>query len=448
MAEVTIGIDIGTTSVKALAVTADGEVAAKARVPHEVRSPEADVFEHDPDQAWRAGVLAAFAEVAAGHDVKGIEVAAMVPSLAAVDAEGAALTAGLLYGDRRGGEITGANPSDSGELVNFLAWCAAEAPQAAGYWPAQAVANHALTGVGGIDTVTAMTTLPLFDFTGWDESVADEAGATVEQLPVLVRGSEAVGRTLASTAVADVPVGGGTIDAFAEQLVAGAVDDGDVLVICGTTLVLWIVVPDWIEVDGLWTVPHTEPGKTLIGGASNAGGLFLGWATGLMGAASADAAPIDPHAIPVWEPYVRGERTPLHDPDRRAALHYLDRTMTPASARRAAYEASGFVVRHHLDVAGVEGRRLVVTGGGAHVPEWVQALADATHLPAHVVAVPEGGAYGAAYLARVTAGLESDASGAARWAKVARRVEPDPAYAGAIDERYARFRVLADGSGR
>ena len=445
MTEVTVGIDIGTTSVKALAVDGDGEVLARARVPHDVYSPTSDAFEHKPDTAWRANVLKAFSRVSERHTVKGVNVAAMVPSLCAVDAKGKALTPGLLYGDRRGGEVSGANPSDSGELVNFLAWCAAEAPNAAGFWPAQAVANHALTGVGGIDTVTAMTTLPLFDFTGWDEAVAEEAGATTKQLPKIVSGSDAIGITTVASGHAGATVGGGTIDAFAEQLVSGAAHDGDVLVICGTTLVLWAVIPEWREVEGLWTVPHTEPGKTLIGGASNAGGLFLGWANSLL---PEDDEPLSSsQAIPVWEPYVRGERTPLHDPDRRAAVHFLDRTMGPNAVRRGAYEASGFALRHHLDLAGVEAKRLVVTGGGAHVAGWVQALADATNTPADVVAVPEGGAYGAAYLARVTAGLESDASGARRWAKIDRRIEPDPAWSAAMHDRYAQYRVFADGSG-
>ncbi|MCB1262905.1 MAG: hypothetical protein KDB33_21265, partial [Acidimicrobiales bacterium] len=107
---VTVGIDIGTTSVKAVAVDDDGRVLRRARVVHEVRMPGPGVFEHDPDLAWRAGVLAAFEEVRQGLDVVAVNVAAMVPSLCAVDADGRALTPGLLYGDARGGAPSGANP--------------------------------------------------------------------------------------------------------------------------------------------------------------------------------------------------------------------------------------------------------------------------------------------------------------------------------------------------
>jgi xylulokinase len=434
---VTVGIDIGTTSVKALAVDGDGHVLARSRVEHGVETPAADVLQHDADRAWRVNVVEAYRQVreAVGVDIAAVDVAAMVPSMCAVDDDGRPITPGLLYGDHRGGRPEGTNPSESGELVNFLGWCASEAPDAAGYWPAQAVANRALCGVGGIDSVTAMTTLPLFDFTSWDAAVAAKAGARVEQLPVIVTGSDPLGHTADGAVVA-----GGTIDAFGEQLVAGADEVGDVFVILGTTLIAWAVVEEWREVDGLWTVPHTTPGRVLIGGASNAGGLFRNWAHGLVGDAAEEARA---DAIPVWEPYVRGERVPLHDPDRRAVLHDLSLPTGAAEVRRAADEATGFVIRQLLDLAEVESHRVVATGGGVRVDAWVQAIADATGLPVDVVAVPEGGAYGAAYLARVSAGLEADASGAGRWAAIDHRVEPDRDAVRGCDVRYRRFRACS-----
>jgi len=75
----------------------------------------------------------------------------------------------------------------------------------------------------------------------------------------------------------------------------------------------------------------------------------------------------------------------------------------------------------------------------------VQALADCTRLPVDVVAVPEGAALGAAFIARVTAGLESSMTDGARWARTSHRVEPDPAWVRAVEERYAQYRALADG---
>jgi xylulokinase len=175
---------------------------------------------------------------------------------------------------------------------------------------------------------------------------------------------------------------------------------------------------------------------TLIGGPSNAGGLFLDWALRLLGR---PRGPVDPDAVPVWSPWPRGERAPVQDPSPRAGLHGLDLSHGPAAACRAAFEASGFVARRLIGLTGVNARRVVVTGGGTAVEGWVQALADAAALPCQVVAVPEGAALGAAFLARMAAGLEASTAGAARWARTARTVEPDPRWAPPVAARYRRF---------
>ncbi len=442
--EVTIGIDIGTTSVKAVAADGAGRVVATSRVPHGLRASRAGELAHDAAEAWHHGVRAALAAVLAEADldVVAVEVAAMVPSLCAVDGDGVPISDGLLYGDSRGrpagGDVTEADPSQSGELVRFLGWLVEHHPDAAGYWPAQAVANAALSGTGAIDTTVAMTTLPLFDFRSWDAEVAQGAGLDdVGRLPRIVVGAEAAGTVAAA---GGAPLGGGTIDALGEQLVAGADEVGDVLVILGSTLIVWAVIPEWREADGLWTVPHTAPGKSLIGGPSNAGGLFLNWADRLL---APNATPVDPARVPVWQPYLRGERVPFHDPDRRASLHDLDIGMGAAAARRAAHEASGFAVRHLLDLGSVDARRIVATGGGVRDAAWVQSVADATGLPVDVVAVPEGGALGAAWLARGIAGLEAPGATGAAWARTGRRVEPDPGAAPHVAARYGRYRELA-----
>lgn len=439
MTEVTVGIDIGTTSVKAVAADGDGAVVRRTRVPHELVVPAADRLEHRPDRAWRDGVTQALGEVGAGLDVVAVVVAAMVPSMCAVDAAGHALTPGLLYGDARAGALASADPSQSGEALGFVAWCGAQAPGAAGFWPAQAMANHALCGEAVLDTTTAMTTAPLFDHVGWDQAVAAGAGVGTGQLPRIVPSDQVASRVRDDLLPGGAVLGAGTVDALAEQLVAGAEQDGDVLVILGATLISWAVIAQWREVDGLWTVPHSAPGKSLIGGPSNAGGLFLDWVRRLTG----DAPPAtDPHRVPVWTPYPRGERVPLHDPARRAGVHGLDLTHGRGAMVRAAHEAGGFVIRHQLDLAGLSPERIVATGGGTRSPGWLQAVADATGLPVDVVAVPEGGALGAAFQARVVAGLEADANDARCWARTSHRVEPDPAWAGPVADRYDRFREL------
>lgn len=445
--EVTVGVDIGTSSVKAIAADGDGNVVASARVPHEVRAPTPGRFEHDAEVAWRRGPREALAAVSTDLNVRGVSVAAMVPSLTAVDVDGVPLVSGMLYGDERGRESGGEakmdeSPAESGELLGFLRWAAREAPNAKGFWPAQAVANHALSGEAVLDTSTASTAHPFFDFTGWDERIAAQLGVRTDQMPRLVPTGWECGRI-----DGDGPaLASGCIDALAEQLVAGADTEGDVLVFVGTTLIVWAVTPDETHVPGYWSIPHTASGNLLVGGPSNAGGLFTNWVAGWLG----DAAGIpEPQRVPVWAPYPRGERAPIYDPARRGVLAGLDLTHDAVAIRRATFESSGFVVRRVIETVrehtSFRPRRIVATGGGTRVDEWIQAIADATDVPVDCVAVPEGGALGSAWLARIAAGLEEPIAmtEGRRWAKVGRTVEPDTAWVPPMRERYERFLELS-----
>jgi xylulokinase len=439
--EVTVGIDIGTSSVKAIAADGDGTVVARARVPHDVVVPAPERFEHDATAAWRDGPRQALAELG-DLDVRGVSVAAMVPSLAAVDDHGTPLTPGLLYGDERGrtGVMAQAGTDDaSGGFLGYLRWLHDAVPTARGFWPAQSVANHALAGEAVLDTTTASLAHPLFDFTDWDPAVVGELGITTAQLPRLVPTGWECGRI-----DGDGPaLASGCIDAMAEQLVAGADRPGDVLVLLGTTLIVWVVAHEGAEVPGYVTIPHTASGNFLVGGPSNAGGLFRDWATRLL-APRSDRV-LDPGAIPVWAPYPRGERVPLNDHTLRASLHHLDLTHDAAAIVRATDEASAFVVRRAIDAAvvhaGVRPERVVASGGGTRVDAWVQAIADVTDLPVDCVAVPEGGALGSAWLARIAAGLEPPTAmtEGRRWARVGRRVEPRDAWTAAAASRFEEF---------
>jgi sugar (pentulose or hexulose) kinase len=443
---VTIGIDVGSTAVKAVVADADGCVTARVRIPHGLRVPAPNRLEHDAEEAWRRGPLAALdqlRQLGYGPEVRAVAVSAMVPSLTAVDAAGTPLTPGLLYGDERGrvpgGQGERAQPLPAlGEAAEFLRWTAAEAPDAAGYWPAPSVANHALAGEALIDVATAATAFPLFDGTGWNPTACAHRGATVEQMPRV----ETIGTVAGQVRGTGALLGIGAIDALCEQIVAGADRDGDVLVMCGTTLIVWTTLPEARQVPGLWAIPHTTAGKSQIGGASNAGGLFLGWVDRLVG--PGDPASVEPHRVPVWSPYIRGERTPFHDPDRRAVLDALDLSHDAASLRRAAYEASGFVVRQLIELSGASALRIVATGGGTRLQPWMQAIADATGRPVEVSAVAEGAALGAAFLARMAAGLETTIADAAHWASTDRVVDPDPGWAAAIEDRYQRFLELGN----
>jgi xylulokinase len=468
---VTVGIDIGTTAVKAVAVDSSGEVLARSRVPHRLLSPAPDLLEHDAGRAWRRGPLQALAAVRGpGEQLDGVCVCSMVPSLTAVDRRGRPQSPGLLYGDGRGRAAlapdratAGSDPKSSpvGDTMpdaeGFLRWAASGTPDAFGYWPAQAVANFALSGVAAIDSGVALMSGSLLSSGQWDVAKLKGIGVDAAQMPLIVN----MGARAGTVKGTDAALAGGTVDAMCDQIVSGAENAGDVLVICGATLIVWAVIDEWIDAPGVWTIPHTVAGKMLIGGPSNAGALFVDWARSLLHGtrrpplarrqAAVSGADTDgqlpprrghPDRVPVWMPYLRGERVPYNDTTLRSSLHGLDITHDADALERAAYEATGFVVRHMLELGQVKGRRIVASGGGTRVAPWMQALADASGLPVDVVKVHEGSALGAAYMARLAAGLEQSLDGARRWARVGYRVEPDATWQEAADKRYTRFRAL------
>jgi xylulokinase len=445
-APVTIGVDIGTTSVKAVAVDTRGVVVDRCRVPHRVRADLPGLLEHDAGRAWRSGPRRAVAAVAGGRTVAGVGLAAMVPSVTAVDRRGIPRCPGVLYGDRRAGSGGGLP-----DLAPLLRWAAGEVPAAAGYWPAQAVAAVALGGQSAVDGAVVGGSPDLLHGSRWADDRVGDLGLQTDQLPAIVPMGSAIG-TIGSAggAAHGAVLAAGTVDALCEQLVAGADQVGDVLVVAGSTLVVWVVTDRWVAVPGLWTVPHTTADRVLVGGPSNAGALFVDWVRELLGFGGRwrePPVPADPHAVPVWLPYPRGERVPLHDPDRRAVLADLQVDHGPAAVWRAALEATGFVVRQLAETAGIPVKRVVATGGLARSGSWAAAVADAVGAPVDVVAVPEGAALGAALLARVAAGLDEAIDTTGRWAAVGRRWWPNERWQAAADGRYRRFMELTGTGG-
>ena len=201
---------------------------------------------------------------------------------------------------------------------------------------AQAVANHALDGPsrhlddGRGDRACRCSLRP-----GGTTDLVAATGARVDQLPEL----GISGQPLAEVdGYDDCVLEGGTIDAMGEQLVAGADEPGDVLVILGTTLIVWAVVPDRSgRRSVLLRAAHRTGGVWLVGGPSNAGGLFL--ELGRRGSSVRRHRPsgghdaVRPHDVPVWVPYPRGERVPLNDSTRRARARRprTSRTTPPRS---------------------------------------------------------------------------------------------------------------------
>jgi len=466
-----VGMDIGTTAVKAVVADEAGNIVGRHRVPSKLIVGPTGRFEHDAVATWWEGPRTLLRETleqlrASGQrEPQAVAVSAMMPSLAAVDASGWPVGPGLLYGDSRGqspaqisdrhggevgarggGDATG-DPTASDEMACLAGWAAADVPGAAGYWPAQAVANASLGGEGVTDLASAFAAGTLFGEGGWQRSVCEAGGFSPAQLPRVAFFGERIGEVdpagVEGSAVSgsEIVLGAGSVDGFCEQLVSGAVHDGDVFVGLGGTLVVWLTVPGWPEVvPGLWRVPHFVAGKALIGGASTAGGMWVDWVDRAL--RPDDEAAIEPGDVPVWWPWAKGERVPLHDRSLRVALAGADISHGPGALRRAAFEATGFVVRHIVELAEASGtspQRFVLSGGGVRNRDWLQAIADVLGLPVVPVAFPDGAALGSAFLARMALGAESSLDDATRWAKWSPPVGPRPAWASAADQRYERW---------
>jgi xylulokinase len=463
----TAGVDIGTTSVKAVLADEDGHIVERSRLQSKLVIGPAGRFEHEAMTTWWDTPRVALQRVLAHRSARAVSVSAMMPSVAAVDAGGRPLGAGLLYGDGRGNQRGSADPTASDEMAELSGWAARHAPLATGYWPAQAVANASFGGEGVTDLASAFATGPLFDGSGWSPAACEAAGFLPAQLPRVAVFGEAIGH-VGPDALGQplsggerVVLGAGSVDGLCEQLVAGTVNDGDVLIGLGSTLVVWLTVPGWPpDVPHLWKVPHLVGGKAMMGGASNAGGIWADWVDRVVrpgslagegevpgggdggGGGDGHDAYDRPDGVPLWWPWAKGERVPWHDRSLRIGLADADLDHGPAALRRAAFEATGFVVRHILELASASGtapRRFVVSGGGTRNRDWLQAIADVLGEPVTPMAVAESAALGAAFLARMALGLESSLDDAVRWARWSAPVEPHAGRAAAAGERYQRW---------
>ena len=201
---VTVGVDVGTTSVKALAVDAHGRVVARSRVPHNIVAPEPDVLRHDAKKAWRAGPRKAFELVTAqlhkdGSTLAGVAVASMVPSMTAVNRRGVPVLPGLLYGDREGRAPSGTPddavrvPGTMPDAEGFLRWASTEVPDARGYWPCQAVATNAISGLPAVDTGVTASLGMLHTHKGWNNELLTSMGVSEAQMPMVVPMGQAGG---------------------------------------------------------------------------------------------------------------------------------------------------------------------------------------------------------------------------------------------------------------
>ena len=194
--------------------------------------PAADRSEHDVARAWRRGPRRAFAAVSSELDgpAAGVVVTSMVPSITAVDRRGSPLLPGLLYGDTRARRPvrTARRPDRRAPRAatgtpRMLGWAVGQRPGGPGYWNCQAMATHALTGVPAVDRPPLLSFGGLYARGRWDKRGARPTSGWTGA----AAGGGADGRRDRHGA-RDRPTvfAGGSIDAFCEQIVAGANQPG------------------------------------------------------------------------------------------------------------------------------------------------------------------------------------------------------------------------------
>jgi xylulokinase len=472
-----LGLDVGSSSTKAVLVDVDGAVVADARLEHQISRPRPGWAEQDAERDWWAGVVEACRRVLVGRAsrVRAVGVSALGPCVLAADRGGRPLRPAILYGidSRASAEVERLTAQLGAE--DILARCGSRlSSQSAGpkirwlvdeepeVWAATRRVYGAssfivsrLTGEYVLDHHSASHWAPLYDvhrnawIDGWKEQVAPGV-----PLPRLVWPQDQCGTVSREAAAATglpegIPVAGGSIDSWCEVAASGLRGPGEGLLVYGTSMFLIEVDSPAMSDPRLWSTVGFTPGSLNIAAGVASAGALTSWLRDLSGATPyevlyREAAAAGPGAGGLLAlPYFAGERTPLFDPDLRGAIVGLTAAHGRGHLFRALMEAAAFAVRHNLQTmreAGAGIASLRGSGGGAAGALWPQVVSDVTGLAQDVRGGPSQAGVGAALLAAICAGV---ATLETSWPQPTVRVEPDPDDRAVYDELYGWFRDLA-----
>ncbi len=476
-----LGLDVGTTALKAVVLDPARGIAGRASRPLENPSPAPSWSEADPD-AWLAAALAIVPEACAdaGLDPAAIEavgVAGCVPCVVLLDADDAPLRPALLYNDGRADreidevrEAVGADRvlARTGAGVTQqsvgpkLRWLARHEPD---------VVRRTRRVAGSYDWVAGRLAGVAFNERNWalesglydlDEAAfADDllaaAGWDRERLAPIRDPADVVGGVTAEAAAATglragTPVVAGLADHVASAFGAGLAAHGDVLVKLGGSVDVLAVSDRPLVDERLYLDAHPAPGLWLPNGCMASGGSAIRWFQREL-AGGTPLAELDREAAAtpagadglVILPYLLGEKTPLNDPLASGAVVGLGLGHTRGHLFRALLESFGHGVRHHLEVLaehGIRPARARVANGGASSALWKQCVADVTGLELEPLADHPGSALGSAFAAGVGTGAFGAWSEIERFLEPGPVVRPDPATRAVHDARHAVYRDL------
>ncbi|HEY1370389.1 MAG TPA: xylulokinase [Gaiellaceae bacterium] len=461
-----VGLDVGTTGVKALALSATGEVMGRVEREYDLSTPQPGWAEQDPEDWWRASE-AALRDLGVGPT--GIGLSGQMHGLVVLDDADRVLRPAILWNDQRTGEecaeiearlgldrlisLTG-NRALTGFTAPKLLWLRKHEPDVFGriahvLLPKDYVRLR-LTGERAIDAADASGTL-LLDVANrtWSHEVLGALELPVEWLPRVLESPEVSGRTSDG-----IPVAAGAGDQAAGALGVGVDRPGPLSIQIGTSGVVFAALPAFAPDPGarVHAFCHAVPGRWHAMGVMLSAAGSLRWLRDAVVGESYDelvreAAAWRPGAEGLlFQPYLAGERTPHADPAARGAFVGLSLRHDRGALVRAVLEGVAYGLRDSLELLrdlGVEAEVGRVSGGGARSDLWLRIVASVLGVPLERMTVEEGAAFGAALLGGVAAGVFGDVGEAvAATVRVRDRIEPDPAWTDAYADGYARFREL------
>lgn len=463
-----IGVDVGTTSVKAVMLDAAGRRLAEFAAAYPTARPAPGLAEQEPEDWLRLVRQALDRFSAMGGPVAALCVTSQVNTHVFVDEALRVLHPAIVWQDGRAAEAGAA--IDAGVSVeDKVAWLGAPIP---------VDASHALARMGWMQAAhpdiwarTAHVLLPrdwiVARLTGAlasdpmssvglvtpglryaDPLIARLPGAA-GRLVALADPLAVVGQVGAGWPLAGTPVVLGMMDAWASLFGLGVAREGEGMYLSGTSEVMGIVSPDSTGEPGVITFPDWR-GVRFHAGPTQSGGASLDWVARLVGrdlpGALALAAPVAEDA-PLFLPHLAGERAPIWDAASRGAFVGLSSATGPGQMVTAVLEGVAFSARFAFEALERSAARHVPViragGGGLASDLWAQMRADAFGRPLQRMAGRDPAAVGAAVMAGAGIGSMPDlASAAAALVQPERLFTPDPQAAARAERRYALWRGL------
>ncbi|MBB6695402.1 FGGY-family carbohydrate kinase [Cohnella xylanilytica] len=483
MSSYSLGIDVGTTAVKAILLS-ENRIVYQTSAAHDLLSPHPGWAEEDAGQWWRNAIRVVRETLAAVPDaregIRAIGVSGMVPAIVLLDEKGEPLRNSIQQNDARAtGQIerlkreldqeklfaaTGGFTNQQHALPRLL-WVRECEPE---IWPriesvlgSYDYLNYKLTGVRALEINWAVES-GLYDIRKreWIAEQLDLLGLPSDVFPQVKESAERIGVVSEEAAAltglaAGTPVIAGSADHIASTLAAGIIDQDELLIKFGGAGDILYCMNEIRPAPELFFDYHVYPGKYLLNGCMASSGSLVKWYSNeLLQDESPDLfARLDREAeqVPpgsdglVVLPYFLGEKTPIFDPEARGVLFGLSLAHKREHIFRAILESVIYGFRHHLEVIhglGYEPKRILATNGGAKSKFWCQIAADVLNAEIRSYPSHPGSALGVAFLAGKSEGVYE------RWEQIRdfltdyRDYKPSPHRAAIYDKAYAIYREL------